>query len=133
MNDKISPSELSELFINGFELMSLKERRDYQERLIKESANQKLGLRWRWKFEDFISCLADLDELDYFVFFKKELPHGVLAFVYLNIKKPCILDYRLWHLVLAPGGIPNGEIYCWDKLHLVLNSLILKHGGLLHI
>lgn len=126
MNDEISPSELSELFINGFELMSLKERRDYQERLSKEYRSQKFA--WRLKFEDFISSLADPDELDYFVFFKKELPHGVLAFVYLNIKKPCILDYRLWHLVLAPGGIPNGEIYCWDKLQLLLNSLILKHG-----
>lgn len=109
MNDELKPCELSELFINGFKPMTSEERLECWKKMSAtfEKASITRQTR-RWQISSFI---YSLEELDYWIYFKRELSNGTIIFLYRSTDVERKVKY--WHLVAAPNGftLPEHGIY----------------------
>lgn len=121
MKEALAPSDLAELLIHGFELMTLKERISYCGKLQIERLAR--GPEWALRCASFI---YSLEELGCWHFFRKKLADGTLLLLYHS----SVIENRtsFWHLVVAPDGIPKPGVHHTDSVIEALSFLEETHA-----
>lgn len=121
MNEALASSDLAELLIHGFELMTPKERLSYCGKLQIERSVK--GPEWALSCASFV---YSLEELSCWHFFKKKLTDGTFLLLYHS----SVVENRtsFWHLVVAPDGIPKSGVHHANSVIEVLSFVEKTHA-----